>query len=182
MPDWRIERCAGECAKTGRQLAPGESYYVVLFEDGEGFRREDYSQEAWGKPPEGAFCCFKSRMPAKAKEKKRLLVDDEVLVNFFIRLKDETEPVRQQFRFVLALILMRKRLLKYEQTRRQGEQEVWHMRLTKDRSEHSVVNPRLADDQIEQVSRQLGSILHADVGEFADSADLPTQDDEEQTP
>jgi len=136
---------------------------VVLFEDGEEFRREDYSQEAWEKPPQGAFCCFKSRMPAKEQEKKRLLVDDELLVDFFVRLKDETEPVRRQFRFVLALILMRKRLLKYEQTRRQGEHEVWQMRLMKDRSVHSVVNPRLADDQIEDVSRQLGAILHLEV-------------------
>ena len=82
---------------------------------------------------------------------------------------------------VLALILMRKRLLKYEQTQREGDSEIWQMRLMKDRSEHSVANPRLTDDQIEDVSRQLGAILHTDAGEFADQADSLTQGNEEQT-
>lgn len=173
MQEWRIERTAGHCVKTGRVIAAGESYYVVLFEEGEGFRRQDYSQEAWSDPPAGAFCCFKSRMPTKEKDKKkRLLVDDDVLVDFFIRLKDEKQRLRLQFRFVLALILMRKRLLKYEQTRTEGEDEIWRMTLSKNRGVHDVLNPRLTDDEIEQVSRELGSILHADAGQFVDDTDL----------
>lgn len=169
MEDWRIGRAAGCCVKTGRQFAGAESFHVVLFEDGDGFRREDYSPEAWVGPPEGSFCCFKSRMPADEKgKKKRLLVDDDVLIDFFTRLKDEKERGRLQFRFVLALILMRKRLLKYEETRRDGEVEVWQMRLVKDGSLLPVVNPRLTDEEIESVSRQLGAILHADAGVFAE--------------
>ncbi|MEE9293340.1 MAG: hypothetical protein V3W34_00030, partial [Phycisphaerae bacterium] len=97
-------------------------------------------------------------------KKKRLLVDDDVLVNFFRRLKDETRLVRLQFRFVLALILMRKRLLKYEETKRADEKEYWVMRLGKEAERHSVLNPRLTDDEIETVSKELGAILHGDVG------------------
>jgi len=179
--DWRVDRSGGTCVKTGRPFKPGETFHVVLFEDGEGFRREDYCDEAWDKMPEGAFCTFLSHMPVDQKpKKKRLLVDDDVLIDFFVRLKNEQESVRQQFRFVLALILMRKRLLKYDETINDGELEVWRMRLMRDKTEHTVINPKLTDDQIETVSRQLGSVLHADAGQFDDDVeDQRLQDVEE---
>lgn len=164
MEQWEVTRCSGVCTATGRALAEGEEHYAVLVEEGESFRREDYSLEAWSGPPAGAFCFFKTRVPFKEK-KKRLLVDDDVLVNFFTRLADATEEARVHFRFVLALILMRKRLLKYEQTEREGDAEIWIMRLVRDKDgpSHRVRNPRLNDTQIEQVSRELGAILHGDM-------------------
>ena len=147
MAQWEIDRAAGRSTLSGRPLEEGEEFYSVLLEEGESFRRVDYSLDEWEGPPEGAFCFFRTRMPIRQK-RKQLLVDDELLVAFFTRLARETEPVRVQFRFVLALILMRKRLLKYEGTEQQDGQEVWRMVLPRDRSEHLVVNPHLSDDQI----------------------------------
>lgn len=163
---WEVEPAAGRCAVTGRRLEEGEEFYSVLFEDGEGFRRCDYSVASWNGPPEESYCHFKSRIPIKQRRKK-LLVDNEILVNFFLRLGEETEPARVQFRFVLALILMRKRLLRYEGSAVEGGAEVWRMVLMTDRSEHRVTNPRLTDEQIEGVSSQLSAILHGDMGEWA---------------
>jgi hypothetical protein len=170
MEQWEVARCGGVCAATGRQLVANEEHYAVLFEEGESFRREDYSLEAWHGPPPKAFCFFKTRVPVREK-KKRLLVDDDVLVNFFTRLADETHESRLHFRFVLALILMRKRILKYEDTIREGEREYWQMRLVREQNLHKVLNPRLNDRQIEQVSRELGAILHGDMGEFDNLSD-----------
>lgn len=167
MPQqWEVESTTGRCAITGRALEEGETFYTVLFEDGDSFRRVDYSDDAWEGPPEGAFCHFKSRVPVRVKRKK-LLVDNELLVSFFLRLADEAEPVRVQFRFVLALILMRKRLLRYAGTDTEGGAETWRMVVTGDQTEHRVVNPHLTDEQIEGVSGQLSAILHGDMGEWA---------------
>lgn len=163
---WEVEPAAGQCAVTGRRLEEGEEFYSVLFEDGEGFRRSDYSLASWNGPPEGSYCHFKSRIPIKQKRKK-LLVCNEILINFFLRLGEETELGRLRFRFVLALILMRKRLLRYEGSAVEGDTEVWRMVLMTDRSEHRVTNPRLTDEQIEGVSSQLSAILHGDMGEWA---------------
>ena len=174
MEQWEIARFTGTCAVTGRELAEGEEYYAVIFEEGESFRRADYSVAAWNGPPADAYCFFRTRVPVREK-KKRLLVDDDVLVNFFTRLADEDQEGRVHFRFVLALILMRKRLLKYEDTLRADGRETWRMRLVKDQSVHQVVNPRLNEEQIERVSRELGAILHGDMGEFAAEV-LPTGD------
>jgi len=169
---WEVESASGVCGKTGRTLSEGEEFYTVLFEEGESFRRVDFATDAWDGPPEGCFCCFKYRKPVKEK-KKKLLVDAEMLIGFFRRLEDETEPVRVQFRFVLALLLMRKRLLQYESSTTTEGQEVWEMLLTYDKSMHRVVNPHLTDDQIENVSRQLTAILHSDMGHWADQDKEP---------
>ena len=171
---WEVESASGVCGKTGRALGEGEEFYTVLFEEGESFRRVDFAADAWDGPPEGCFCCFKSRTPVKEK-KKKLLVDAEMLIGFFCRLEDETERVRVQFRFVLALLLMRKRLLQYESTTMTDGQEVWEMLLTYDKSRHRVVNPHLTDDQIEDVSQQLSAILHSDMGHWADRDSDPPE-------
>lgn len=174
---WELQRSVGQCAATGRVLGEGEEFYTVLFEEGETFRRLDYSTEAWQGPPEGSFCHFKTRMPVKEKA-KRLLVDDELLINFFLRLADEQEPARVRFRFVLALILMRKRLLKYQGSEKTPDgDEVWTMTLSRDQSSHRVANPRLTDDQIEDVSRELTAILHGDYREFVDELDQAHEDE-----
>jgi hypothetical protein len=172
---WEVESTTGRCTISGRELEEGETFYTVLFEDGDSFRRTDYTVDVWEGPPEGAFCHFKTRVPVKAKRKK-LLVDNELLVSFFVRLADETEPVRIQFRFVLALILMRKRLLRYVGSETLDEVEVWRMVVPVEQTEHKVVNPHLTDGQIEGVSGQLSAILHGDMGEWAvmdDESDSP---------
>jgi len=164
---WQVEPIKGRCAVTGAVIEQGQEFYTVLFEDGESFRREDYSASAWTGPPEGCFCTFKSRMPVKERRKK-LFVDDDVLVNFFIRLAEETEPVRVQFRFVLALMLMRKRILKYDGSRVENGVEVWSMIMPKDQTTHRVINPALTDNQIGGVSEQLTAILNTDAMMWGD--------------
>jgi len=155
----------GRCTVTGRFFDEGEEFITALFEDGESFRREDYSLSAWEGPPDACYCHFKSRAPVKEK-KRRLLVDDDVLTNFFRRLADETIPVRVQFRFVLALILMRKRLLRYESSEVVDGVEVWSMTAVRDQSKHRVTNPHLTDDQTDGVSRELSAILHGDTAQW----------------
>jgi hypothetical protein len=163
---WEVESSSGRCAATGRLFKEGEEFYTVLFEEGESFKRADYCTEAWNGPPEGAYCHFKSRVPVRER-RRQLLVADELLLGFFQRLAAETEPVRVQFRFVLALILMRKRLLRYEGSASEDGSEVWQMVSPREQTSHRVVNPHLTDEQIESVSRQLGAILHGDMGEWA---------------
>lgn len=167
MEKWEVARPSGVCAVTGRTLAEGEEYYGVLFEEGETFRRADYAVEAWNGAPEGAYCYFKSRVPPRQK-KKQLFIDDDLLINFFLRLGEEPDEGRMQFRFVLALILMRKRLLRYEQTLQEDGREYWQMRLLREQSLHRVLNPQLTDQQVAGVSAQLGAVLHGDMGDFAE--------------
>ncbi len=161
MEQWEIQRTQGRCAGTDRVLEPGEEYYAALIDTRETFERRDYCSEYWETHHPEVFSFWKTQIPLPS-EKKKLFVDDSVLINFFERLGQETEPLKIQFRFVLTLILMRKRLVKYEDSFKRDDREIWNVRLMRDKELHEVVNPNLTDEQIEQVSGELSVILQGD--------------------
>lgn len=158
MIDFEVSRPVGRCFVSGREFAEGELFHSVLFETPQGFERRDYSEQSWQGPPEGALCCFQTRLP-KREEKRRTFVDDDALLTFFARLADCTDEAKLRFRFVLSLILLRKRLLKYERTIRDGEREFWEMRCVRDKTSHKVFNPVLSDAEIQELTGELGAIL-----------------------
>jgi len=108
------------------------------------------------------FCYWKSRLPQPG-QKKQLFVDDQMLMAFFERLGRETEQEKLNIRLVLALILMRKRILKYDETRIENDKEIWRLRIVGEKQTVEVVNPHLDEEQIEQLSSQVGEILQTDL-------------------
>ena len=160
--EWEFSRSSGHCAVTGRALAEGESYYAVLFETPQGFERRDHAADAWAGPPEGHFCYWRARVPVKNRQSGPVPVDHELLTQFFLKLEESDCEVRQQFRFVLALLLMRKRILRLDKAEREGEREYWIMRLVSDQSEHRVLNPKLGEEEVQRLSQQLTAILSGD--------------------
>lgn len=171
MSEWDLARNSGQCHRCESELAEGQTYYGALIEVGEGFERRDFCPACWEGQKTEHFCFWKSRVPIRQK-KEKLFVDDTLLINFFERLDQQSDAMRIRFRFVLALILMRKKLLRYEQTIRDGKTEYWQMRLTAANALHQVENPRMNDQQIAEVSSQLGMILRGealtDPGDFLD--------------
>jgi hypothetical protein len=130
------------------------------------------------------FSFWKTTVPIP-QQKKKLLVDDAVLVDVFSRMEGKQEPQEIRFRFVLALILMRKRLLKYEGMEEvpplpgTGPEEadtfhtpppappppeIWRM-LPRGEGAATVhvINPHLTAEQISEVSQQLSAILAEEV-------------------
>jgi hypothetical protein len=85
-----------------------------------------------------------------------------MLMAFFDRLENETDADKVNFRFVLTLILMRKRKLKYDACRIEDGKEIWTLKVTGQDRTADVVNPHLTEDQIEGLSNQMGEILQTD--------------------
>jgi hypothetical protein len=158
MGEYEISRTTGRCSVSGRVFTEGETFHTVLFETPHGYERRDFSEECWQGPPPDSLCHFLAQLPKKEKPHKTF-VDDEVLLDFFRRMGDSQDTHKLRFRFVLSLILMRKRLLKYERTIRQEGSEVWEMRLVRDKSSHRVLHPTMNDAEIEELTRELGTIL-----------------------
>ena len=100
MEQWEIQSGSGSCAGTNRQLVPGEEYYAALVDCNGVFERRDYCGEYWHASKPDVFSFWKTVVP-QPNQKKKLLVDDAVLINFFERLAYETEQLRVNFRFVL---------------------------------------------------------------------------------
>ena len=162
MEQWQVQRTAGQCAGTEKKLEPGEEYYAALIDRKTYFERLDFCCQYWQEHTPEVFSFWKTHMPLP-NQKKKLFVDDQVLINFFERLADETEPIKINFCFVLALILMRKRIIKYEDSHSQEAKEIWRVRLVREKKIYELVNPNLNDAQIEEVSHELSSILRGEL-------------------
>ena len=162
MDEWEVSKPLGCCSGTGKKIESGEEYFAALVETDEGLARRDFCADYWQTNKPQVFCYWRTKLPA-ADQKKQIFVDDDMLMAFFERLGKETEQEKVNFRFVLMLILMRKRILKYESSRMQGDKEIWHLRISGDKQTVDVVNPHLSEEQIEQLSSQLSQILQVDL-------------------
>lgn len=163
MTEYEIKPLSLRCALTGRELKPGEFYYSVLSESPEGFSRHDYSAEAWTRPPEGAIGFWRSKVPEATGKKRSQLVDDSVILEFFNRLAGEQDDYKINFRYILALLLVRKKVLKLEAAERDGDREVLVLRSPTTREQHRVINPALTEEQLGAVQTEVERVLQTQV-------------------
>ncbi len=180
-PQFSLQRATGRCAATERELIPGETYIACLVEmtDEEieqarkekvaelGLKRLDFSLEGWEQSdrPEGLFCYWKTTV-RQPNEKPKVFVDDEVLMQLFERLEEAEEIDKLQFRFVLGLVLMRKKLLQFEGQEEATDREdgnYWLLKKRKSDQVFHVFNPQLDDEGIASVTAQISEILDGDL-------------------
>ena len=163
MDEWEIDKPLGRCFGSGKKIECGEEYLGALVETDEGLQRRDFCADYWQSEKPEVFCYWKSKLPS-GDQKKQIFVDDEMLMAFFERLAEETEQEKINFRFVLALILMRKRRLKYDSSKVEDDKEIWRLRIVgSDKEFVEMINPRLDEEQIGQLSSQIGQILRVDL-------------------
>lgn len=162
MEEWEINKPLGRCWDSGKKIEYGEDYFATLVETEQGLERRDFCADYWQEKKPDVFCYWKSKLPNPG-HKKQIFVDDDMLMAFFERLEAETEQERINFRFVLALILMRKRRLKYDSSGIEDDKDVWHLRITGENQFVDVINPHLDEEQVGQLSSQIGEILQVDL-------------------
>lgn len=159
MTDFEIGRSGGKCHGCQQALPDESDFHSAVFEQPGGFERRDYCVTCWQGPPADSFCHYRTRLRAR-QTRQRTLVDDNVLLNFFQRLGEHADdPVKRDFRFVLSLILLRRRLLKFDRTVRGPQGDAWQVRLVRDGSMHRVIDPQLDEARILLLSGELGVIL-----------------------
>jgi len=169
--NYSVGRPSARCAATGVELTPGTRYVAALVErDGEeGFDRLDYTLDAWneGHRPPRLFGFWRSVVPEQGEEHKPI-VDDEALLSLFEQLGDSDDAKRLAFRYVLALMLVRKRLIRHESTRRVDGVANLVIRLRgpsgwgEDSRVEEVVDPGLDQETILSVTEQLGQVLRGE--------------------
>lgn len=159
----QVPRSGGKCASCGRVIAAGEKYFAAVRECQAGIERLDLSAECWEPFEKSGLLAFWQTTMTHHEEKKKLFVDDEVLCTLFERLGGVAETAKVNFRFVLGLILMRKRLVLYDGSRQAGDRNVWIVRMKAKPEQLEMINPHLDELQVAQVSQQLGQILNEEL-------------------
>ena len=113
MVEYDIQRCTRRCQATGRELAPGETVYSVLVEVGDNVARQDFSADAWKGPPENAVGWWKG-IVADTGGKRMHWAPNDVMLHYFEQL--EGNPAKEDVRYVLTLLLVRRRIVRVEST------------------------------------------------------------------
>ena len=171
---YKLGRFTGVCAATDRTLEPGTECIACLCEPAEadiaegslGLVRLEYSIEAWdsGARPQELFSWWKTRIP-EHDGPRRVLVDDDALLDLFDRLGSEDDDRRQGFRWVLGLVLVRKKLLRLEGSARTDQGDVFLLRRRGTDPELppiEMLDPKLDEDDARKIADELGEIMASD--------------------
>jgi hypothetical protein len=158
MVEYQIQPSTRRCSATGRELRPGERCYSVLLDEGGKLIRHDYGPDAWQGPPPGAFSFWAGKVP-EPQARRRPTFDDDLLLDCFGRLEGQAEPARLKLRYVMALLLLRRRRLHFEEARQRGEQETLVLRCARTGARHEVVNPGLDEQELTSVQEDVFGAL-----------------------
>jgi hypothetical protein len=158
--DYDLERCSRRCAISGRELSPGEDFFSALVMSGRGAARIDYAAEAWSGPPEGALGWWKSRLPLPEEKPKKAWAPAELMLDLFDRLGEM--PDRADARFVLALLLVRRRVLRIEESEHFGEQERLLLSCPRRHAEYEVIAAAPDEERAHEIQAELETLLQTE--------------------
>ena len=163
MSDWKIRRLRGECAKCERAFeTDGERILTQVRLDGDDVVREDHHPECWEEPADAIFW-WATRFAVKAKS--TLALDFELIERLFFQLEGRSEDKIRELRYLLCLMLMRKRRLKLVKVHRGKEGEAMLVRQPRRKQEWRVFVCDFEPERIDVLRGELASLLD---GEFED--------------
>jgi hypothetical protein len=155
--DWEIKSRAHQCSRSGREFVEGEFFYTLLIREGEGFRREDLSEEAWKERNDNIqpFSFWRSKYDPPAPPPAEPLPRDDA-EGLLRRLIQENDPAYANVRYILALMLERKRVIRPLESSDDDMLVYEHLST----GETLVLaNPKLSFDRIPEVQREVSALL-----------------------
>ncbi|MGH8092826.1 MAG: hypothetical protein ACREIF_05080 [Chthoniobacterales bacterium] len=158
--EWSIQHRSEVCAVTGRPFAPGENFYTLLFRDGDGFRRQDLSEEAWQLRNENLrpFSFWRARFEPPPPAPPDPLPKENA-EELFRRLVRAAERANVNACYVLAAMLERKKILKQIQTEERDRGRVLIYEHAKTGDVFIVPDPQLHLDELESVQREVAGLM-----------------------
>jgi len=159
--EWSIQSRSERCGITGEPFQDGEYFYTLLFHEKEGLRREDLSEAAWKARDSSRepFSFWRSKFepppPPSPEPLGKQTAED--LLRLYMQ---EGDSQHASARYILALMLERKRLLKQVEARKgeKGERILIYEH-AKTGEVFVVPEPELHLDQIEKVQMEVSSLL-----------------------
>lgn len=145
----------------------GEKFVAALVRDPEAdaFLRHDYAPEAWdsgARPSLRLVASWRSTVPEPSARRSPFVGEDE-LMDVFEQLDGETDSAAVTFRYMIALMLVRKRRLVYEG----AAPGVMKVRVKVPAAQEQppiieVVDPQLDETRIAEAIEQVGRIIAGD--------------------
>jgi hypothetical protein len=157
MLDYEIQRCSRRCSVTDRELKTGETCYSAILPAGGDVVRRDYSAEAWQGPPDDAIGWWQATVVDPSDGRLHWAPND-VMLHYFERLLDD--PAALDSRYVLALLLVRRRIARLERTEAAADgspQLVLYC--PRNEAEYRVAEVSVAPERAAAIQQQLAELL-----------------------
>jgi len=157
--DYDFPGPAPACAASGAELRPGDRYFAALFERAGRYERADYAEGAWQGAPDGAIAHWKGRIHAPGHSGKPK-IDDDRLFDCFDHMAAAEDPGRRRFRYVVALLLMRRKKLKFEEVRKNAAgEEAMILKDSRNGRRCEVVDPKMTNAESDLVQEEVLRVL-----------------------
>jgi hypothetical protein len=161
---WHVRSRSRECAATQRPFTDGETIVTALYPDPEssGYLRRDYLLEAWNELPADAekpFSFWKTTFTPPsgnaAEDPMEKLSPEEILA----RLVEEDQDHTENTRYILAVMLERRKLLRETDSQRtpNGILRVYEHRKTGE--VYLIRDPDIPLDQVESMQGEVIVLL-----------------------
>jgi hypothetical protein len=170
--DWSLQNRSHHCTATQKPFEDGEYFYTLLFDEKTGYRREDLSEGAYKSratdgPPPFSFWRSKYTPPPSNPEPLAKQTAEDLLRAYMT----ENTPRHANARYLLAVMLERKRILKEVETKRADDGTLVRVYEHVKSGEVFVIpDPELKLDEIEQVQMEVASLLAPAASRVADSS------------
>ena len=166
VDEYHVESSRKVCQQCGKQFEVHEEYASALVEIApdeahkQGLVRQDFCVDHVPAEAAGRLALWRTRVaPPEEPKKKRLAIDDERMLDVFFRLAEATDPLQLDLRYVIGLMLVRRRRLKLDSTRRRGGESVMLVRKSRSKEQFELLDRRLSDAALASVSMEIGTLL-----------------------
>lgn len=170
MSDWKFGRRHGQCAACEREFAADEAHVSSLVIEAEEPQREDVCLDCW-QAREAGQQLFWWRTHHRVGKQRGLALNLEALEAFFLALEGKTDRTLRELRYILCLILMRKRRLKIVRILRTKEGEAMLVRRPRRKESLRVWVFDFSPERMEELRIKLVRIFDGDEGDLLGTAE-----------
>ena len=175
--DWNIRMRAEACDASGKPFAEGEVFHTALYREGEGFLRRDLCEEAWSglaADPQAAppFSSWRSKFEPPAPPAPEALPKDDA-EGMLRRLLESNDPAHANTRYLLAVMLERKRILRPQPSE---EATLLVYEHSKTGETFLITDPRLSLADLAAVQEEVSALLSGLSAPPASATETPSDE------
>jgi len=159
MSDWNLRRNHIACAGCEAGFADRARYFSLLCTENGEILRRDFCLGCWSKRPAQAADLFWWRTRHTESRQRGLALNLEALEALFIALEGRNDLAIKELRFLLCLLLMRKRRLKTVRMTREQGVDAFVVRRPRRQEEFTVYVFDFSPERMAELREELRSIF-----------------------
>ena len=159
--EWNISKNSKRCLSCDRGFDENDEFFSALFDRGDAFIRNDFCPDCWDACDKETVYSFWRSKVSENKEPPKTKINIDAIFDLFLKLENagDEDIAKRNLRFVLALYLMRKKILKLKSSKVLGDSEIMTFKAPNEKKDIELHNPNLEAEQIEQITNDVKTLF-----------------------